>query len=81
MDRARKMNELNLYAVIPVGHEVHTCIVPASSKELAKSIATEKREVIKTLVKSGCILRCIDLSVALLTQGYNVEITRVGMYH
>lgn len=75
------MNELSLYAVIPVGHEVHTCIVPALSKESAKTIATEKKEPIKSLVESGCILRCIDLSIALLTQGYNIEVTRVGMYH
>ncbi|WIT25982.1 hypothetical protein [Bacillus phage SPO1L1] len=75
------MNELSLYAVIPVGHEIHTCIVPALSRDSAKSIATEKKEAIKALVKNGCVLKCVDLSVALLTQGYNIEVTRVGMYH
>ncbi|APZ82289.1 hypothetical protein Goe2_c04900 [Bacillus phage vB_BsuM-Goe2] len=77
----RRMSELSLYAIIPVGHEIHTCIVPAPSRQEAKSIATEKKDTIKTLVEGGCVLRCIDLSVALLTQGYNIEVTRVGMYH
>lgn len=75
------MNEYSLFAVIPLEYEMHTCIVPAKSKELAKAKAVEKNKELQALVKGGCTLKCVNLTDQLLLQGYNLEVSRVDMYH
>jgi hypothetical protein len=75
------MNEmLFLFLVAPKGYEQLTSVVVAPSKEIASSKAMTN-PAIKELTDMDVELTVVNVSSGMAVQGYNVNITKSGMFH
>jgi hypothetical protein len=75
------MNEmLFLFLVAPKGYEQLTSVVVAPSKEIAGSKAMTN-PAIKELTDMDVELTVVNVSSGMAVQGYNVNITKSGMFH
>lgn len=75
------LNEgLSLFLVAPEGFEEMTSVIIATDKADART-KMKSRKAIKELTDMGVRLRVVDVSIGLAAQGYNLEITKTGMFH
>ncbi len=74
------MEVLQLFIIYPQGYESITTVIPAESKEVARQKAMS-HPPIKELIGMGAKLMCVNVNDMMAMQGYNIEVSRVRVFH
>lgn len=83
----RKMSEFvheedyKLYLVCPVGLESQMTLVVSTSTTGAKESAESKYPSIRDAIGRGYPIRVISCTEAVLNMGYDLSLTKKGLYH
>jgi hypothetical protein len=71
---------LCLYLVAPKGFEEMTAVIIAPNARSAKDKMSSKPEV-KELIDMGVKLVAVNITAGLAIQGYNITVSKTGMFH
>lgn len=69
-----------MYLVAPRGYEERASVVVAIDEEQARKKAYN-HPAVKEVIDGGASWTTLDLTERLRKQGFNIDVSRVGMFH
>lgn len=71
---------LQMFLVAPKGYEEMTSVIVAPTEQEARD-KVSMNPSIKELLDQGVKLTSVNITVGMAMQGYNVDISKAGMFH